>query len=90
MSVEENATRQNHVDEQLQIQTKNLDELASLLEQLENRLDPVLREDKSTSDQAENKPAEAIVPLAHRLRQANSDLLRDIRRLRDILSRLEV
>jgi len=89
MQEELSTTRQSQVAEQLSHMEKNTATLHAVINFLEERLEPVLR--KEPSKEAEGlKDRNEIAPLAFTLEGLGDSVKSAVRKLEDILTRLEL
>lgn len=79
-----------------QVETKvnsldyNLSGLGQLIQCLDNKLSPILRDEIEEEQEKGKQEAEILVPLAHVIHGFNSTVIYQCERLRSILDRLEI
>jgi len=88
-SPEKTPERQSQCSSQLSTQEQLITELAKALENLRERLDPVLLREPSDTEE-EGKDQDVLVPLADRIRNNSERIAKAIRYAEDIKRNLEV
>ena len=81
--------RQSQVDEQLSMANNTLDQLNTVISQLFDKLQPVMRGPEPSED-CKEQVKDDLVPLANQIRIIRNKIENEVRRVSDILCHFEL